>query len=109
VVAAAFIAAMASFVGWERRREATRSLVEARARSGAPLLAFCHVGARGTVRAAEGEAGTHVAGMEVTDSGTIVAEVRVDAIGVEQTVREQLEHWASQMGGSGGPNPHSKS
>jgi hypothetical protein len=36
--------------------------------------------------------------MEVTDSGTIVAEVRVDAIGVEQTVREQLEHWASQDG-----------
>jgi hypothetical protein len=36
--------------------------------------------------------------MEVTDSGTIVAEVRVDAIGVEQTVREQFEHWASQDG-----------
>jgi len=50
------------------------------------------------MRAAEREAGTHVAGMEVTDSGTIVAEVRMEAIGVEQTVREQLEHWASQDG-----------
>jgi hypothetical protein len=39
--------------------------------------------------------------MEVTDSGAIVAEVRVDAIGIEQTVREQLEHWASQEETSG--------
>jgi hypothetical protein len=34
----------------------------------------------------------------MADPGTIVAEVCVDAIGIEQTVREQLEHWASQEG-----------
>jgi len=50
------------------------------------------------VSAAQGEAGTHIAGMKVPDPWAIVAEVRVDAIGVEQTVREQLEHWASQEG-----------
>ena len=48
--------------------------------------------------AAEGEAEAHVAGMKVSDPGTIVAEVGVDAIGVEQTMSEQLEHWASQEG-----------
>jgi hypothetical protein len=34
--------------------------------------------------------------VQVPDSGTIIAEVGVDAIGIEQTMSEQLEHWASQ-------------
>lgn len=50
------------------------------------------------MRAAQREAGTHVAGVEVPHPGTIVAEVRVDAIGIEQTTSEQLEHWASREG-----------
>jgi hypothetical protein len=50
------------------------------------------------VSAAEGKPETHVAGVKVSDPGAIVAEVRVDAIGIEQTVSEQLEHWASREG-----------
>jgi hypothetical protein len=38
--------------------------------------------------------------VKVPDPGTIVAEVGVDAIGIEQTVSEQLEHWASQEEGT---------
>lgn len=48
------------------------------------------------MRTTKGETEAHVAGMKVPDPGTIVAEVRVNAIGIEQTMREQLEHWASQ-------------
>jgi hypothetical protein len=52
------------------------------------------------VSAAQGEAGTHIAGMKVPDPWAIVAEVRVDAIGIEQTMSEQLEHGASQKVGT---------
>jgi hypothetical protein len=52
------------------------------------------------VRAAEGEAETHVTGVQVSDSRAVVAEVGVDAVGIEQTVSEQLEHWASQEEGT---------
>ena len=48
--------------------------------------------------AAESKPESHVTGMKVSDPGTIVAEVRVDPIGIEQTMSEQLEHWTSQEG-----------
>lgn len=38
------------------------------------------------MRAAQGEAGTHVAGMQPAHSRTIVAEMRVYAIGIQQTM-----------------------
>ena len=80
-------------------RRAVRSLADSRARADARILAFCHVGAGRALGAPQGEAGTHVAGVKVSDSRAIVAEVRVDAIGIEQTMSEQLEHGASQCGG----------
>jgi hypothetical protein len=52
------------------------------------------------VRPTKGEAEAHVTGVKVPDPGAIVAEVGVDAIGIEQTVSEQLEHWASQEEGT---------
>lgn len=44
------------------------------------------------MRAASGESEAHVAGMQVPHARAIIAEVRVDAIGVQQTMGEQLEH-----------------
>ncbi len=44
------------------------------------------------MRAASGESETHVAGMQVPHARAIIAEVRVDAIGIQQTMGEQLEH-----------------
>jgi hypothetical protein len=52
------------------------------------------------VRPTKGEAEAHVTGVKVPDPGAIVAEVGVDAVGIEQTVSEQLEHWASQEEGT---------
>ena len=59
---------------------------------GARLLAFCQGGAGWAMRAAQGEGGTHVAGMQPAHSRTIVAEMRVYAIGIQQTMGQQLEH-----------------
>ena len=42
--------------------------------------------------AAQGETGTHVAGMQPAHPRTVVAEMRVYAIGIQQTMGQQLEH-----------------
>ena len=42
--------------------------------------------------AASGESEAHVAGMQVAHARAIIAEVRVNAIGIQQTMGDQLEH-----------------
>lgn len=59
---------------------------------GAGLLAICQGSAGGAVRAASGESETHVAGVQVPHARTIVAEMRMYAVGIQQTTEKQLEH-----------------
>ena len=49
---------------------------------------------------AQREAEAHVTRMKVPHSWTVVAKVGVDAVGIEQTVSEQLEHGTSQEDGT---------
>jgi hypothetical protein len=72
-----------------RRREAS---TRRRCRDATQSLAFCQIGAGGTGRAPSDEAEAHVAGVKETDPGTIVTEMRVNAVRIQQYMADQSEH-----------------
>lgn len=75
-----------------RRRHGIREEEPGVRSRGAWVLAFCQRDTGWAMCAAQGEAGTHVAGMQPAHPRTIVAEMRVYAIGIQQTMGQQLDH-----------------
>jgi hypothetical protein len=59
---------------------------------GAEFLAFCYVGAVGAGGTTPNEARAHLAGVQVADSGAVVTEMRVNAVGIQQTMAGEPEH-----------------
>ena len=56
------------------------------------LLAFCQLGADGTARTPCGEAMAQLAGVKETDPRTILTEMCVNAVRIQETLADPSEH-----------------